>query len=437
MFDPFQFLYLPIYLFNKTWFVPDEQFQSIGLAHRLVFGYGELVWEYTDAIRSGMWYGIFNIYFEILHYLDWDTVFMINDFPIVVVYLFMVLTHSIVIPKFGKYYWLVSFHWMHYFMSTRTLVNTIEYMLYSFAIHSRHFYFFVIVGCIIRPTMAVFFIPFFIRSISKSKREFYVWISYAAVGVFFSVLSDSIYYGRLTSSICNFITFNIVKGHSEYYGVHSPFWYFTSAIPTLLGPSLLYFIVGIAYSSKSKLFDIFIPLILFSLLKHKEFRFIYPLMDQLLLVSKHGAERIKNLHLSRLVIFVNCSLILFFGFVHQRGIYDSMNYLRTLEVQSLLILAPCYSFPGISYFHSNFKIKTLSCDPPHYLNGLSEQDVFYSNPQAESYNMISKYTPTHLLKFSSLNIEINGYHLDKSFFNSIFHDDNRRVGLVELWVKSK
>lgn len=36
----------------QTWFVPDEYWQSLEVAHKLVFGYGSLTWEWTSGIRS-------------------------------------------------------------------------------------------------------------------------------------------------------------------------------------------------------------------------------------------------------------------------------------------------------------------------------------------------------------------------------------------------
>jgi len=43
-----------IALFTRTFFQPDEYFQSLEVAHHLVFGYGHLTWEWLSAqpIRS-------------------------------------------------------------------------------------------------------------------------------------------------------------------------------------------------------------------------------------------------------------------------------------------------------------------------------------------------------------------------------------------------
>lgn len=36
----------------QTWFVPDEYWQSVEVAHKLSFGYGYLTWEWYHGIRS-------------------------------------------------------------------------------------------------------------------------------------------------------------------------------------------------------------------------------------------------------------------------------------------------------------------------------------------------------------------------------------------------
>lgn len=36
----------------QTYFVADEYWQSLEVAHKLVFGYGYLTWEWTQKIRS-------------------------------------------------------------------------------------------------------------------------------------------------------------------------------------------------------------------------------------------------------------------------------------------------------------------------------------------------------------------------------------------------
>jgi hypothetical protein len=51
-----------ISLFTRTYFQPDEYFQSLEPAHHLVFGYGHLTWEWmaSQPIRS-IFYPLMNV----------------------------------------------------------------------------------------------------------------------------------------------------------------------------------------------------------------------------------------------------------------------------------------------------------------------------------------------------------------------------------------
>jgi phosphatidylinositol glycan class B len=51
-----------ISLFTRTYFQPDEYFQSLEPAHHLVFGYGHLTWEWmvSPPIRS-IFYPLVNV----------------------------------------------------------------------------------------------------------------------------------------------------------------------------------------------------------------------------------------------------------------------------------------------------------------------------------------------------------------------------------------
>lgn len=56
----------------KTWYVPDEYWQSLEVAHKLVFGFGELTWEWQKGIRSYLYPGVFAIFYSILKFTRLD-----------------------------------------------------------------------------------------------------------------------------------------------------------------------------------------------------------------------------------------------------------------------------------------------------------------------------------------------------------------------------
>jgi hypothetical protein len=61
VFSPFMLsllVRLPLALIQRTPFQPDETYQSLEPAHRIVFGYGHLTWEWqpNEAVE-GVWWG--------------------------------------------------------------------------------------------------------------------------------------------------------------------------------------------------------------------------------------------------------------------------------------------------------------------------------------------------------------------------------------------
>lgn len=57
----------------QTFFVPDEYYQSVEIAHKLVFGYGHLTWEWHQGIRSYGYPLIFAVLFKILKIFSLDS----------------------------------------------------------------------------------------------------------------------------------------------------------------------------------------------------------------------------------------------------------------------------------------------------------------------------------------------------------------------------
>ncbi|KAL5988042.1 Mannosyltransferase aptg1 [Asimina triloba] len=60
-------------LLVRTYFNPDEHWQSLEVAHRIVFGYGHLTWEWKKGIRSYLHPLIFALLYKILAFCGMDT----------------------------------------------------------------------------------------------------------------------------------------------------------------------------------------------------------------------------------------------------------------------------------------------------------------------------------------------------------------------------
>ena len=59
-------------VFVQTFFVPDEYWQSLEVAHNISFGYGYLTWEWKAGIRSYIYPLIFSALYTILKLIQLD-----------------------------------------------------------------------------------------------------------------------------------------------------------------------------------------------------------------------------------------------------------------------------------------------------------------------------------------------------------------------------
>ena len=89
-------------LLTRSFFQPDEFFQSLEVAHNLVFGYGKLTWEWQPdvAIRSIAYPALYVPIYWILRVTSLDaTGLLVREF--------------LIIPKVSKHHLSVSFRYMH------------------------------------------------------------------------------------------------------------------------------------------------------------------------------------------------------------------------------------------------------------------------------------------------------------------------------------
>lgn len=69
----------------QTWYVPDEYWQTLEVAHNQAFGYGALTWEWQKGIRSYLYPSIVAALYTVLKYtgLDYPQAVVSNFFVIV------------------------------------------------------------------------------------------------------------------------------------------------------------------------------------------------------------------------------------------------------------------------------------------------------------------------------------------------------------------
>ncbi|KAF1926082.1 glycosyltransferase family 22 protein, partial [Didymella exigua CBS 183.55] len=114
------------------------------------------------------------------------------------------------------------------------------------------------VACVLRPTNLLIWLPISVPTIwQASKRLRYILFreailcGSAILGL--SVLSDRVYYGVWTLPPLRFLYFNIAQSLAVFYGRNRPDYYFTEGLPLLLTTALPFAAVGLWHSLRGTL----------------------------------------------------------------------------------------------------------------------------------------------------------------------------------------
>jgi len=324
------------------------------------------------------------------------------------------------------------------------------------------------------------------------------FVGYGIVSLLITLAVDSYCYGQFQFVPWNFLRLNLgLDGGppvSIYYGANGLFWYFTQALPLLwwtASPHIIYGIYLIWCKGdrpvKVLLGTSILTILIYSSLEHKEQRFLLPLQSTFSIFAafaeiQSSKERRIRQWVVLTLIATNLPIAWYTLQVHQRGVIDVMTYLHHLPscqadsvdcLDSLGFLMPCHSTPWQSHLlrpelQAKGKVWALTCEPPIGPNSVAdyvdEADLFYRDPigflstclsdQSSSstgpesieicdshWSGRSRPWPSHLVLFEASREAIGdiliekGYHLQKSIFNSHFHDDARRRGDVLVYVR--
>ncbi|POV98558.1 hypothetical protein PSTT_14338 [Puccinia striiformis] len=278
---------------------------------------------------------------------------------------------------------------------------------------------FIALSVIIRPPSILFWSLLGYTLLKKSNGETRMDIMalVAVIGVISALaclLIDSSFYGLTTFTPLNFVRQNVFNGISAFYGVNRWHFYFTQAFtfvnfsmfPTvILGmmmlstPQNMHESQGQLSRLRSARVAVLGTMIGLSVLSHKEFRFIQPLMplfscfaaramvnnyikDRLARPATSSADvnRLERIISARPLGFILRSLItLVAAFYllnfHYRAQVSVIDYLRQVpdhELVSVGFLMPCHSTPWQSHLHkshlapngSQERLWMLTCEPP-------------------------------------------------------------------------
>ncbi|XP_039413287.1 GPI mannosyltransferase 3 isoform X1 [Corvus cornix cornix] len=455
----------------QTSFVPDEYWQSLEVAHRMVFNYGYLTWEWTSSLRGYSYPLIFASMYKALQLLAKDNVqlliwvprlaqAMLAAFADVKLYSLVQHLENSETAKFVLFCQLCS--WFTWYSCTRTLTNTMETILTIFALsyypikgskmgNSCKYLALVALAVVVRPTAVIPWMPLvfshFLQEQRKADLILQKCIPVGLVTVGTSLIIDRVFFGEWVLVQLNFLKFNVLQNLATFYGSHPWHWYFTQGLPVILGPHLPFFIHGCVLAPRRYcifLLAVIWTVLVYSTLSHKEFRFIYPVLPFCMIFCGYSLKHLKAWKKSAASFLLLSNLLpaLYTGLVHQRGTLDVMSHIQQLcnnphqSKAFVFILMPCHSTPFYSHVHCPLKMRFLQC-PPNLTGNESyvdEADVFYSNPLGWLHKEFDNDTllPSHLILFSVLEQEISpflalrGYEKTATVFHT--HVPQGRVG---------
>ncbi|XP_063305143.1 GPI mannosyltransferase 3 isoform X3 [Pelobates fuscus] len=445
----------------QTSFVPDEYWQSLEVAHNMTFNYGYLTWEWNEGLRGFSYPLVFGGIYKILYWLGKDDVWFLIWIPRLAQSIFSsladvrlyILVRKLENAELAKWVYLCQMcSWFTWFCATRTLTNTMEAVLGTFALYyypiegsrtknSTKYLIFVALGFIIRPTAVILWIPLVFCQFLKDKKKIDLLIQQCLpVGLFtfgISFVIDRVFYGKWTFVQWNFLKFNVLQNMGAFYGSHPWHWYITQGFPVIIGTHFPFFIHGSILAPRRYrilLVAVIWTVFVYSMLSHKEFRFIYPVLPLCMVFCGFSITRLKWWKKPAVGFLIISNLLpaLYTGLIHQRGALDIMSYIQQQckaenMSTSLLVLMPCHSIPYYSHVHCRIKMNFLECPPDlsDHDSYVDEADLFYVSPMAwlnaEFYN--TTQLPTHLVMFSVLEQEIlqflTAHHYMKTA--SVFH----------------
>lgn len=447
-------------LLVQTSFDPDEYWQSLEVAHRVVFGYGHLTWEWTAKVRGFSHPLIFALVYKVLQLSSLDFAGLVIYTPKILQaillaiadYHLYLLAAAMTSVKEARFVLICQvMNWFTFYCGVRTLSNSLEMVLTILSLyHWPNLLYkastdtqsrisglvFIALSCIVRPTAAtIWILPFVYELISFQDRLHFVLFQLLPMGIFGLALSctiDRFFYGTWTVTVLNFLYFNTVSGGSSFYGQHSWHWYFSQGLPTMLFTQLpLAFLGAFLYPFSVFHLNIIGTLVAYSLFSHKEFRFIFSIIPICMIfagramhkMSKVGFGRSISPSMSRKLIHIlllaQVPMMIYFSLVHQRGVLDVMTYLRAAKIEdcrrcpsnfvaAIDFLMPCHSTPLYSYIHKNISATFLDCSPPpftkvsgyHGFLSRTESDMFAENClQFLDQRYSGKQLPSHIILF--------------------------------------
>ena len=441
----------------RTFFVPDEFWQSVEVSHRLVFGFGDLTWEWSKPypVRSCIHMLLFAIPMYLLNIVGLDS-------PSMVFYTPLVLQSGIaVIGDYCMYHltkrwfgenaakwalilnltlWSVVYCWSRTLINSAEAVVTLAVLLLLEGPKKGLAFFLMALSFAARPTSIIPWACWiFFKGIWTIpwSNLIYFGLVYGLPSILSCVLLDCFYYGRFTLTMWNFLSFNATS--SSFFGVHPWYWYFANGIPTLAFSYLPLIVLGLWSSPLSKRYVVWcfvsVPIVVLSAIPHKEFRFLLPCLAVSipfagLCVSRNTFPK----YVVLVMVLLNLPMCIYFCHVHQAGPMSVAAHMRAHPERFISVgyLAPCHSIPTHSKLHSrNISIQRLNCDP----FGKNDSDEFFDDTERMTGPTLRNWNVSFIVAFEPLfeTLERHGWKKRVEFFHAHFPSEERHGTKIAIW----
>ena len=351
----FVFLRTALAFLSYSWHNADETWQSVEVAHKIVFGRGYLTWEWTNdvvgPIRSYIHPMIFVPLLYLLKLTQLDFHWMIVLAPRIQQGIisacadyYITKFHDFNFGKRSQKWFIILYSSNVYLLycGSRTLVNTLEMNLTCFALYnyskaiSEHLYnessksarrvfegtafnclreniwvneivyvIIISISFVIRPTTAIFWLPLVVYHVYLLMKQRTIistlvckLVPCASLILTISIGLDSIMHEKTVFVPWNFFKINFMQKIGSQYGVEPWNYYLTHTIFPLLNISSVVIVGGIKQSAKQNrssriyLLSTLWTITLLSTLAHKEQRFLLPVFPLLLC---YGADYLQRL----------------------------------------------------------------------------------------------------------------------------------------------
>ncbi|KAG6421217.1 hypothetical protein SASPL_117767 [Salvia splendens] len=500
-------------LLVQTYFNPDEHWQALEIAHRISFGYGHLTWEWEKGIRSYLHPLIFAALYKIRSPRLLQSIFA--SFCDLYVYKFSRVLFGGSVAEWALFAQLSN--WFLFYCMPHTFSNSLETVLTIVSLYywpclrgtatalpsgSRKYALAIAaIACAVRPTSAVTWIYVGCLELytTRSKLKFLLLevVPIGGIVLGLTFLLDYQFYGSWVIVPLNFLKFNFFSSGGDYYGTHAWHWYFTQGFTVMLFTYIPFTIAGIVESKERKLPGLVLWVLgIYSLLGHKEFRFVLPVLPVALMFSGYSLAKLgraeiskgdSNSHIRRapklelavcygdgastsgtvasrpigaedneetrahdpsgmsMVLSLRMVLLLPANLRSlQRGTEDVMNYLAEEamknNVEGILFLTPCHATPYYSTLHRNLPMRFLDCTPSDEKGILDESEQFLGDPAGFATKLAQTWNrPSHIVVFDAEEKPLKEFLVShnfkeiRRFFHSHFKVDRELQASVVLY----